>query len=92
VLREAFAVLDEAMASRKDDWGEMFKGKEVFESDALVDPARAAAIIASVPEIVGTVHTGAQKRHAAGGGANPRQTERRSLARRRAGPASSLAE
>jgi len=33
-----------------DDWGFMFKGESVFEAAAVVDPARAAAMIDSLPE------------------------------------------
>jgi len=36
-----------------DDWGSMFKGEEVFEAMAVVDPARAAAMIDSLPESSG---------------------------------------
>ncbi len=36
-----------------EDWGAMFKGDEVFEAMALVDPARAAGLIDSLPESSG---------------------------------------
>jgi hypothetical protein len=47
---------DRALAHRigLDDWGSMFRGGEdVFEAAALVDPARAAALIDSLPESSG---------------------------------------
>jgi hypothetical protein len=47
---------DRALALRigLDDWGSMFRaGEDVFESAALVDPARAAAMIDSLPESSG---------------------------------------
>jgi hypothetical protein len=43
LLGEGFAVLDQ-------NWGSMFRGEEVFEAAAVVDPARAAAMIDSLPE------------------------------------------
>jgi beta-lactamase regulating signal transducer with metallopeptidase domain len=43
---------DRALAHRigLDDWGIMFRGEEVFEAAAIVDPVRAAAMIDSLPE------------------------------------------
>ena len=45
------AFADRALALRigLDDWGLMFRGEDVFEAAAVVDPARAAAMIDSLP-------------------------------------------
>jgi hypothetical protein len=49
---------DRALAHRigLDDWGPMFRGQEVFEAEAIVEPARAAAMIDSLPEPSGLSH------------------------------------
>ena len=49
------AFADRALALRigLDDWGSMFRGDEVFEAAAIVDPVRAAAMIGSLPESSG---------------------------------------
>ena len=56
VARQVFkGFADRALALRVGlaDWGSMFGGQELFEAAAVVDPARAAAMVESLPEPAG---------------------------------------
>ncbi len=56
IARQVFsAFADRALAHRigLEDWGSMFRGDELFEAAAVVDPATAAAMIDSLPEPAG---------------------------------------
>ena len=47
---------DRAVADRigLDDWGSMFRDDSIFQAAAIVDPARAVAMIESLPEATGS--------------------------------------
>jgi hypothetical protein len=47
---DAFAERALALGIGLDDWGSMFRADGLFEAAAVVDPARAAAMIDSLPE------------------------------------------
>ena len=60
---------ERALADRigLDDWGSMFRDDSIFQAAAIVDPARAVAMIESLPEAIGPAFGSVTQGHRADG-------------------------